>query len=68
MIAIFGTPGGYEWVLIILIVILPFWKICSKAGFSPWASLLMLVPFVNLIFLYYLAFAKWPIATRMKQE
>jgi len=41
-------------------VFLPYWQIFRKAGFSPWLSLLMVIPFVNLCALYYLAFARWP--------
>jgi hypothetical protein len=41
------------------IVILPFWFICKKAGFSPWLSLLNIVPFGNLILIYVLAFSEW---------
>ena len=44
----------------IVIVVVPFWKITTKAGYSGWLSLLMIVPLVNLAFLYFLAFAKWP--------
>ena len=42
------------------VIILPFWKIFSNAGFSGWLSLLLLVPVVNLIVLYVIAFARWP--------
>jgi hypothetical protein len=49
-------------VLIILaIVIVPFWFICKKAGFSPWLSLLNIVPMGNLILIYVLAFAQWKV-------
>ena len=43
-----------------LIFILPFWKIFTKAGFPGWLSLLMVIPFANIIILFYLAFAEWP--------
>ena len=43
------------------IVLVPFWFICKKAGFSPWLSLLNLVPLGNLILLYVLAFAQWKV-------
>jgi len=43
------------------IVIVPFWQICKKAGFSPWLSLLNVVPFGNLVLLYVLAFAQWKV-------
>jgi len=43
------------------IVIVPFWQICKKAGFSPWLSLLNVVPFGNLVLIYVLAFAQWKV-------
>ena len=43
------------------IVILPFWFICKKAGFSPWLALLNIIPFGNLILIYVLAFAEWKV-------
>ena len=46
--------------IVALILIIPYWKIFQKAGFSKWLALLMIVPFVNLITLYCVAFIKWP--------
>ena len=43
-----------------LLTVLPFWKICSKAGFPGALSLLMLVPIANVILPFYIAFAQWP--------
>jgi hypothetical protein len=43
----------------IAIVIVPFWFILKKAGFSPWLSLLCLIPGASLILLYVLAFGQW---------
>lgn len=43
------------------IVILPFWFICKKAGFSPWLALLNCIPLGNLILIYVLAFADWKV-------
>jgi hypothetical protein len=34
-----------------VIVIIPFWFIWKKAGFSPWLSLLYILPLVNLVML-----------------
>jgi ABC-type transport system involved in cytochrome c biogenesis permease subunit len=49
-------------ILVALIaVIVPFWFILKKAGFSPWLSLLNLVPLGALILLYVLAFAEWKV-------
>jgi ABC-type transport system involved in cytochrome c biogenesis permease subunit len=43
------------------IVIVPFWFICKKAGFSPWLSLLNIVPFGAMILWYVLAFSEWKV-------
>lgn len=43
-----------------VVVVVPFWKILEKAGFTPALSLLMLIPIVNLVALYVFAFSKWP--------
>jgi len=51
---IFGVVG-------LAIVVLPFWFICKKAGFSGWLSLLNIVHFGTLILLYVLAFAEWKV-------
>lgn len=57
----FGV-GGFEllFVLFAVILVIPFWKIFSKAGFPGPLSLLMLMPLVNLGMIFFLAFAKWP--------
>ena len=43
------------------IVIIPFWFICKKAGFSPWLSLLNLIPLGGVILWYVLAFSDWKV-------
>src|ERR1035438_27866 len=43
------------------IVIVPFWFILKKAGFSPWLSLLFMVPLGNLVLYYMLAFGEWKV-------
>jgi hypothetical protein len=47
--------------IVAVIVIVPYWFIWKKAGFSPWFSLLMFVPLLNLIMLYVLAFSEWKV-------
>ena len=44
----------------VLLTVIPYWKICSKAGFPGALSLLMMVPIANIILPFYLAFAQWP--------
>ena len=45
-----------------VIFIVPTWFISKKAGFSPWLSLLNIVPMGNLVLIYVLAFADWKVA------
>jgi hypothetical protein len=44
----------------VVIVIWPVWRICSRAGFPGALGLLIMVPILNLVLLYILAFAEWP--------
>ncbi len=54
-------PSGPLMVLVMAaVIIVPFWFIFLKAGYSKWLSLLMVIPLLNLILLYFLAFSKWP--------
>jgi hypothetical protein len=50
-----------------VILIVPFWFICKKAGFSPWLSLINLIPLGNLILIYVLAFADWKVGPIIPQ-
>ena len=43
------------------ILIVPFWKIMERLGYSPYLSLLMVLPFLNIGLLYYIAFTDWPV-------
>jgi len=47
------------WLVGAAIVIIPFWQIFKKAGLSPALSLLMIVPAINLVMIYVLAFSEW---------
>lgn len=46
--------------LTLLLIVVPFWKICEKAGYSGWLSLLVMLPLINIGFLFFLAFSDWP--------
>ncbi|HXP06952.1 MAG TPA: hypothetical protein VN828_00585 [Acidobacteriaceae bacterium] len=50
---------GFFSLVVSIIVIIPYWFIFKKAGFSGFLALLMFVPLVNIIMLYFLAFARW---------
>jgi len=55
-----GPFGPIMWLIMVVLVVLPFWFIFLKAGYSKWLGLLMVVPIVNIVMLYYLAFSTWP--------
>jgi hypothetical protein len=44
-----------------LVVLIPFWQIWKKAGFSPLLSILMVIPVVGIVMLYVLAFTQWKV-------
>lgn len=53
--------GHWLWILVIAaLVVIPAWRICVKAGYSGWLSVLTLIPLLNLGLLYFLAFSEWP--------
>ena len=54
-------------VLVITIIkVLVYCKIFSNAGYSWALGLLMLVPIANIIMLFVLAFAEWPIRKELR--
>lgn len=56
----------FSLAMLILTVII-WWKIFSKAGYSGAMGLLMLLPFVNFIMILVLAFGQWPIHRELEQ-
>lgn len=43
-----------------ILVIWPASRVCSKAGFSPWLGVMVVIPLANVCLLWFLAIAKWP--------
>jgi hypothetical protein len=62
---------GLVWMLVcigaLILGLIINWKIAEKAGFSGAASLLMLIPLVNLIVFIYFAFTEWPIERALRE-
>jgi len=54
--------NGSFWGLVVLIlIIVPLWRICGRAGFTPALSLLAIIPILGiLIVAAVLGFAEWP--------
>ncbi len=58
-VTIIRIVSGLMLLVFVPIFVIPYWKIFSKAGFAGALSLLMIVPLVNLIVLYVVAFSEW---------
>jgi hypothetical protein len=56
-----GFPmGPFAMLIVAALIVVPFWRICERLGIPGVTALLVVVPVVNLVFLYWLAFAEWP--------
>ena len=61
--------GPMEISVILLVGVLPaiaFWKIFAKAGYPGALGLLLLVPLVNLVMFFFLAFSEWPVLKELQ--
>jgi len=48
-------------VIVLVLVIVPLWRICGRAGFSPALSLLAVIPLLGFfVVAAVLGFAEWP--------
>ena len=52
--------------IVVAVKVLIFCRIFSKAGFSWALGLLILVPIANIVILFVLAFAEWPIQRELR--
>ena len=62
-----GFFGCSLVILFLLLVVLVWWKIFTKAGYGGAFGLLMLVPGVNLVMICILAFGKWPVLREVEE-
>lgn len=46
--------------ILAVLFIIPCWRIAKRCGFSPFVSLLMLIPIINIIALWVFSKRKWP--------
>jgi len=49
------------YIAIFVFIVYLYCRVARKAGWSPWAGLLVLIPFVNLVFMLIFVFAEWPL-------
>ena len=63
-----GPAMGAGWLvgaaMYALLIVVPFWQLWRRTGHSGWISVLMVVPLLNLILLWVLAFKDWPAVRR----
>lgn len=53
--------GHWIWMIVVaVVVVIPIWRICYRTGYPGWIGIMILIPFVNLALLYFIAFANWP--------
>ena len=68
-----GTIGIPELIITVFIaaiawvVIWPATRICRRVGFPWWLGLLIVVPIANVILLWVVAFAEWPLEQTARQ-
>ena len=60
--AAFLVPMVFFALIASVVLVVPYWFIFKKAGFSPWLAVLMFVPLANIIILYVIAFSEWKVA------
>jgi hypothetical protein len=52
-----------------ILVIVPLWRICSRAGFNGALSLIALIPWLGVLIIgAILSFANWPIKANLVKE
>ena len=56
----FGAFDALFIVVLLVLVVVPYWKLWQRTGHSGAWGLLMVVPLVNIISLWVLAFKRWP--------
>lgn len=55
-----GLPGLLMALVWLVVLVVPFFQLWKRTGHSGWIALLMVLPLVNLVMLYVLAFKRWP--------
>ena len=57
----YGGGFGFFWMIIyVVVVVIPVAKILGRIGYNQWWAAVAVVPLVNVIFLWILAFIDWP--------
>lgn len=58
-----GSLSVFHWLIVLIVIAtitIPFIKLFPRAGLPAWLGVFGIVPFVALVFLWVLAFKRWP--------
>jgi hypothetical protein len=61
--------GGLAELVIIVVAVLcvwAYWRIFTKAGYPGAMSIMMVIPLLNVVMLFFLAFSEWPVLKELK--
>jgi len=61
-----GAPELLIILMLALIGLAPFYQIFRKAGYPGFLAILMLIPLVNVIMLFFLGFSDWPVLKQLR--
>ena len=56
-----SSVSGFIQLCLSLLIVIPWWFIFRKAGYSKWLSLMMILPGANFVILIWFAGAEWPV-------
>lgn len=59
--------GGIVGVAIWVVIIIAYVKVISRAGYSGWWVLILLVPILNIVMMLMFAFREWPIQRELRE-
>jgi hypothetical protein len=58
-----------EFVVLLVLLVVPLWRVCARAGFNPALSLLAIIPFVGIVIIAaLLSFREWPQPSAASKE
>ncbi|WP_244111976.1 hypothetical protein [Burkholderia diffusa] len=60
----YGPAHWIAYLVMAVLLLYPVSRILKRIGLSPFWAILALVPLLNLVGLWFLAFIDWPIGTR----
>ena len=61
-----GVPELLVILLTAFVALVPFYQIFKKAGYPGIFAVLLLIPMVNLIMLFFLGFSDWPVLKELR--